>query len=267
MKAERQAGPRVLARRDTRGVSWLTINRPEVRNALDFELLGELAAAVDEEGRGASVLVISGAGDRAFSSGFDLNRLSGTIADLEADRAIGLAADAIRDCPVPVLAAVRGHCHGAAVELALSCDLRFASSDMRLGVPAVRLGVVYRPQLVARLGRLAGLGRAADLLLGGRIIDAQEAWAAGLITEVLDPGQLEKRVQAVAHDLAGQPPEAVRGTKAVLRRLDDNRLTVEGIEELETWRAKAAASQGRRDALATARAQLRGRDQAPEAHG
>ena len=110
-----------------RDVLTLTLNRPERRNALDPELLAALAAALQADGERAGAVILRGAGSEAFSAGYDLSRLTGTAADLDADGVIGEAASALRQCPSPVIARLQGHCHGAAVELALNCDLRIAS--------------------------------------------------------------------------------------------------------------------------------------------
>lgn len=258
MTPETAAQARVLFQRDSDGVGWVTLNRPGVHNALDYELLGQLAATIGAEGEQSRALVLQGAGERAFSTGFDLGQLTGTTADLEADRAIGRAADAIRDSPVPVLAAMRGYCQGAAVELALTCDLRLAASDLQLRVPAVQLGVVYRPRLVARMAELAGLGRAADLLLIGALIGAEAAFTAGLLSEVVAGELLQSRAAELAHALAAAPAAAVRGTKAVLRQLGADPLSPGPRAELEEWRSRAAGSPERREALDAARARLTG---------
>ena len=250
--------PRVLVQRDPGGVTWLTLNRPAVHNALDFELLAALAGAVAAEGHQAGALVLRGAGARAFSTGFDLRRLTGTAADLEADRAIGEAVDALRQAPVPVVAAIRGHCQGAAVELALTCDLRLGAADLRLAVPAVGLGVVYRPQLVARLMQLGGAGRAADLLLAGATLGAEGALAAGLLTAVVPVAGLDLRAGELARALAAAPRSAVTGTTTVLRRLAAGPLTPAAMAELEAARALAAGSDEHRAAVAAAKARLAG---------
>src|SRR5260370_26905449 len=131
----------------------LTINRPDLRNALDPELLTALAEALRDDGERASAVILRGAGTEAFSSGYDLSRLTGTVDDLEADRYIGEAATALHSCPAPVIARLQGHCHGAAVELAMSCDLRIAAADLPLSLPAVSLAAGYRFQILARLGQ------------------------------------------------------------------------------------------------------------------
>jgi enoyl-CoA hydratase/carnithine racemase len=99
-----------------------------------------------EAGHKASAVILRGAGGQAFSAGFDLDELTGSEEDLEADPAIGRAADALSRCPVPVVAQLQGHCHGAAVELALNCDLRVASDDLSLTLRAMMLGVVIEPR-------------------------------------------------------------------------------------------------------------------------
>src|SRR5437762_6123333 len=138
-------------------VLTLTLNRPERRNALDPELLTALAESLDSHGDRARAVILRGAGVDAFSAGYDLSRLTGTPADLEADRFIGEAVSALRQFPAPIIARLQGHCYGAGVELALNCDLRIASPSLRMAVPAVSLGVVYRYQFVARLVRRAAL--------------------------------------------------------------------------------------------------------------
>ena len=130
-------------------------------------------------------MILRGAGTEAFSSGYDISRLAGSVEDLDADAFIGEAVSALRACPAPVIAQIHGHCHGAAVEIALSCDLRIASDDLRMSVPAVSLGVVYRYQFLARLVQICGLARASDLLLAMPELDAERAHQWGLVTEIL----------------------------------------------------------------------------------
>jgi len=230
-------------------VLTLTLNRPDRRNALDPELLGALAEALHSDGERAGAVILRGAGTEAFSSGYDLSRLTGTIEDLDADRHIGEAASALRACPAPVIARLQGHCHGAAVELALNCDLRIAADDLRLSVPAVSLGVVYRFQFVARLVQICGLARASDLLLAMPELDAETAQHWGLVTEVVPASLLEDRVQAVAEMLATSPRSAVQGTKASLTLLERRAISGEDLLQAQQLRAGAAASPERRDAV------------------
>src|SRR5437879_578580 len=197
----------------------------------------------------ASAVILRGAGTQAFSSGYDLSLLTGTVDDLEADRHIGEAAAALRACPTPVIARLQGHCHGAAVELALNCDLRIAAADLRLSVPAVSLGVVYRFQFLARLVQICGIARASDLLLAMPELDAERASAWGLVTEVLPASKLDKRIQALAEMLAMSPRPAVHGTKASLDLLARRGVSGEDLLLAQQLRADAAASPERREAV------------------
>lgn len=230
-------------------VLTLTINRPDRRNALDPELLTGLADALRDDGERASVVILRGAGTEAFSSGYDLARLTGTVDDLEADRYIGEAATALRACPAPVIARLQGHCHGAAVELAMSCDLRIAADDLRLSVPAVSLGVVYRFQFVAHLVQICGIARASDLLLAMPELDAEHAAAWGLVTEVSPGSEIDNRVHALAEKLAASPRTAVRGTKASLDLLARRAISGEDLVLAQQLRAEAAASPERLEAV------------------
>ena len=239
------------------GFLVVTLNRPNKRNALDFQLLDALALTVREAGSVASVVILRGAGGQAFSAGFDLGELTGTEADLEADAAVGRAAEALSACPVPVVAQLEGHCHGAAIELALNCDLRVASPELKMSLRAVSLGVVYRTQLLARMIDTVGLGRTQQLLLGMPVLNADEALAWGLVSEVVTSGQVEARVNAIASMLASAPASAVRGTKATLGLLANRSANSDVLTATYPWRQAAAASDERKRALSAARMNLR----------
>jgi len=243
-------------------VLTLTLNRPERLNALDPELLTALADALRTDGARASAVILRGSGTEAFSSGYDLSRLTGTVEDLEADQYIGEAAAALRACPAPVIARLQGHCHGAAVELALNCDLRIAAKDLRLSVPAVSLGVVYRFQFLARLVQICGIARASDLLLAMPVLDAEKAHRWGLVTEVVAPSQIDKRVEELAEKLAASPRAAVQGTKVSLNLLERRAIAGEDILQAQLLRARAAATPERREAV-TQRKQSMSRRQRP----
>ena len=230
-------------------VLTLTLNRPDRRNALDPQLLQLLSTALSEHGDRAGAVVLRGAGDAAFSAGYDLAHLTGTPADLDADQIIGDAVNALRRCPAPVIARLSGHCHGAGVELALNCDLRIATADLRMSVPAVSLGVVYRYQFVARLVQICGMARASDLLLGMRELDGETALTWGLVTEVVDQSALDARVDRAAGKLATAPRAAVRGTKASLNLLAARGASSEDLAFAQKLRAAAAASPERQEAL------------------
>jgi enoyl-CoA hydratase/carnithine racemase len=239
-------------------VLTLTINRAERRNAVEPELLDELADALRSEGERAGAIILRGAGTEAFSAGYDLARLTGSIDDLEADRHIGDAATALRSCPAPIVARLQGHCHGAGVELALSCDLRIAS-DLRLSVPAVGLGVVYRYPFVARLVQICGIARASDLLLGMLELDSDTAYAWGLVTEVVAASKVDARVVELAEKLAQAPRPAVEGTKASLNLLDRRLVAGEDLLLAHEMRTRAAASPERKAAIERRKQKIKGK--------
>lgn len=241
-----------------RDVLTLTLNRPDRRNAVDPELLSELAESLRTEGERAGAIILRGAGTQAFSAGYDLSRLTGSIEDLDADGYIGDAATALRTCPAPVIARLQGHCYGAGVELALNCDLRIAS-DLRLSVPAVGLGVVYRYPFVARLVQICGIARASDLLLGMLELDSATAYAWGLVTEVVPAADIDARVEELALRLAGSPRPAVEGTKASLNLLDRRAVAGEDLLLAHELRARAAASPERKAAIERRKQKIKGK--------
>jgi enoyl-CoA hydratase/carnithine racemase len=239
-------------------VLTLIINRPERRNALDPELLDALADTIRTEGERAGAIVLRGAGTEAFSAGYDLSRLTGSLEDLDADRHIGDAATALRSCPTPVIARLQGHCHGAGVELALNCDLRIASG-LNLSVPAVGLGVVYRYPFIARLVQICGIARASDLLLGMLELDSETAYAWGLVTEVVPADDLDARIGELAARLAQSPRPAVEGTKASLNLLDRRAVSGEDLLQAHELRTRAASSPERKAAVEKRKRKIRGR--------
>jgi enoyl-CoA hydratase/carnithine racemase len=234
----------------------LTIDRPKRRNPVDHELLSALATELRSNGAKAGAIVLRGAGGAAFSAGFDLDQIHGTEADLEADQSIGKAVEAITGCPAPVISMIQGHCHGAGVELALSCDLRIAADDLQLSLQAVSLGVVYRYELISRLTEIAGLGRAADLLLARPVLSAPEALAWGLITEVVPAGAIDRRTRELAEMLAASPRSAVEGTKASLQLSARHEPREAAMEQTRLLRQKANASPERRSALEAVKKRL-----------
>jgi enoyl-CoA hydratase len=240
----------------TERVLALTIDRPQRRNVLDHDLLSALAAQLETSGVRAGAIVLRGAGGAAFSAGFDLDQLHGTEADLNADQSIGRAVDAILTCPVPVISMIQGHCHGAGVELALSCDLRIASDDLQLSLRAVSLGVVYRFQFISRLVEMVGPGRAADLLLAMPVLGASDAMAWGLVTQVVPRAGIEARTLEMAEMLAASPRSAVKGTKASLAMAARSPASGDALELSQKWRRQAITSDERRAALKAAKTRL-----------
>lgn len=209
-------------------VAQLTVDRRRRLNVLSSDLLDHLLAgletlAADPELR---VVTLTGAGGRAFIGGADIEEM----ADLDAARAelfirrIHAVCLRLRTLSVPVVAKVEGFCLGAGLEVALSCDLRLASEESRFGVPEVRVGV---PTVIdgALLKHFIGAGRARDLALTGRMIDAREALAWGLVDRVVPASDLERAHSALLEELLEAAPGALRRQKELCRVWEEAPLT------------------------------------------
>jgi enoyl-CoA hydratase len=192
----------------------LTIDRPERRNAVDAETAELLLEGYREfeHDEGARALVLTGAGDAAFCAGADLKAIAEADPELVAEAADDLASRPegpmgfTRLTPSkPTIAAISGWCLAGGLELALWCDLRIATETARLGYPERRWGVPLIDGGTVRLPRIVGMGRALDLILTGRIIEASEALDWGLVNEVVAPGGHLERALEIAEGLAGFP--------------------------------------------------------------
>ncbi|MEQ1757884.1 MAG: enoyl-CoA hydratase-related protein [Vicinamibacterales bacterium] len=206
-------------------VSLLTLNRPSVLNALSVPLLSELDRALSAISDDATmrVVIITGAGDKAFAAGADITELAAlSEATAAAHAAFGQRIfTRIQRLGKPVIAAVNGFALGGGCELALACTIRLASSTARLGQPEINLGIMPGFGGTQRLSRLIGSARALDLLLTGRLITAAEALEMGLVNRVLPPADLLRVAQELANELAARPVAAVRAIlEAVYNGLD-----------------------------------------------
>ena len=203
-------------RRDA--VAVVTIDRQDALNALNVETLTELRDRLRElsDDESTRVVVLTGAGDRAFVAGADIKYMAGLGAD-EAKQWGGLgheAAGLLEQMPKPTIAAINGFALGGGCELALGCDLRYASSRARLGQPEIDLGIVPGWGGTQRLPRVCGLGAAKDLILTGRQVDAEEALRIGLVNAIADP-VLDHALE-VAQKLAAKSPGALAVAKRLL---------------------------------------------------
>ena len=206
----------VVERRDD-AVAVVTIERQEALNALNVETLTELRDRLGElaEDESARVVVLTGAGERAFVAGADIKYMSG-LGPGEAKEWGGLGHEVARlleEVPKPTIAL------GGGCELALGCDLRYAASSARLGQPEIDLGIVPGWGGTQRLARVCGLGVAKELVLTGRQVDAEEALRIGLVTAIADP-VLEHALE-VAGKLAAKSPGALRVAKLLLNLSPD----------------------------------------------
>ena len=227
-------------------VAIVTLDRPKVLNALNAETLAELDAAFEALGSDAAIraVLLAGAGGRAFAAGADIRELAAIPAD--EGSAFALRGQAvmrrIETLGKPVIACIQGFALGGGCELALSCTLRIAADDARLGQPEVKLGVITGYGGSQRLARLAGRGAALKLLLTGAIIDAQEALRIGLVDEVVAADQLMTRAEALAREIAANGPLAVVETLRVVNEGLDLPLDLALTREAERFGHLCATS-------------------------
>ncbi|MCL3883201.1 enoyl-CoA hydratase/isomerase family protein [Marivita sp. GX14005] len=204
---------------------WLTFNRPEARNALTFAMYEELARRCAEMPTDGSIraLIISGAGGKAFASGTDMVQFRAfeTAQDaLDYEAEIDRVLTAVEQCPVPTIAAIHGACTGGGASIAAACDIRIASAALKFGFPIARtLGNCLNAGNLARLSELMGAGRVREMIFTARLIGADEAQAAGLVSEILpDEEALMARAGELADHLSGMAPLTLRATKEAMRR-------------------------------------------------
>jgi enoyl-CoA hydratase/carnithine racemase len=204
---------------------WITFNRPQSRNALTFEMyegLADLCRGVPTDGS-LHAVVISGAGEKAFAAGTDMTqfRAFDSAQDaLDYEAKIEAVLEAVERCPLPTVAAINGACTGGGAAIAAACDLRISSASLKFGFPIARtLGNCLAADNLARLSALMGTGRVREMIFTARLIEAEEAKACGLVSEVLpDEDALMQRAGALARHLGKMAPLTLRATKEAMRR-------------------------------------------------
>jgi 2-oxoglutaroyl-CoA hydrolase len=211
------------------GVATITLDVPEKLNRVSMQARDQLANLFEELGRDESVraIVLTGAGDRAFTAGGDIAGFLERSPEELSRLAWNVAAP--ERCPVPVIARLRGYCFGVGLELTLACDFRIAADDVELGLPEVKIGMIPGSGGTQRLARMIGLGRAKDLIMRGRRVGAEEALAIGLLTEVVGDGELDAAVGRLVDELRPLSPLALAMAKRVLNHAYDGPLGL-GLE-------------------------------------
>ncbi len=196
------------------GIFTVQVNRPRDLNALNDAAIGEIDSCFSELGRDSQVrlVILTGAGDRAFVAGADISELAGQ--DSEAahrrSRAGQLAFQRVEDLGKPVLAAIQGYALGGGFELALACHVRYASTKARLGLPEVTLGIIPGYGGTQRLQRIVGRGRALEWILSGAHISAEEALRIGVVNGLFPPECLLAEVEKIARKILSNGPIALR---------------------------------------------------------
>ena len=210
-------------------IGWVTFNRPEARNAMKFAMYDGLvkicrAVADDPEVR---VLVLTGAGDKAFVAGTDISQFQ-SFTDpqhaIEYEHRLDEVFATIESVPRPTIAMIRGYAVGGGASIALSCDLRICSPDARFGIPVARtLGNSLSMNSYARLVDLVGPARAKHMIFTASMIEAEDARTAGIVNEIVPAEELEARTMALAEQIASHAPITIQVTKEAIRRILESR--------------------------------------------
>ncbi len=206
-------------------VGWVTFNNPERRNAMSLEMWAALSSILDayEADDEIRVIVMTGAGDKAFVSGADISQFEKERADAAAAERYAQISEAGRKrlytLEKPLIAMVRGFCMGGGLAIAMAADLRFAAEGAQFAIPAAKLGIAYGTDGLSRLYQLVGPSAALDIMFSARRLDAQEALSLGLINRVLAPDALEGYVRDYAATLSVNAPLSIRASKLTIREL------------------------------------------------
>lgn len=211
----------ILLHTQPNGVYTLTFNRPDAMNALNRAAMRQLAEAIHQLERDAAlrVLIVTGAGAKAFCSGGDLVELRDQPTEADARAMIDLMGDALlalERLPVPVIAAIHGYALGGGSEIALACDLRIVDERARMGFVQINMALTPGWGAGQRLARLVGAPKALELLLDGQPLGAEALLALGLANEMTPPAQALEAAQRRAEAIAARPPQVVRAIKALL---------------------------------------------------
>jgi len=220
------------------GIGRVTFNRPQARNAFTFAMYERLAQICEQANRDRAikVLVLQGAGDKAFASGTDINQFRAFTTPehaLDYESRIDRVLTQLEQCRVPTIAAIAGACTGGGAGIAACCDLRIGTMTTKIGFPIARtLGNCLSMSNISRLTALIGPARVKDIIFTARLVGAEEAASAGLLHEVVaDMVALQQRVGELAVQIAGHAPLTLNATKQALVRLQ-RRLSREEGEDL-----------------------------------
>ena len=197
-------------------LAYITINRPEVHNALNKETLNEIVNALGklEHAKEIGCVIFTGAGEKSFAAGADINQLTEASA-YEALKPDGMQQvyDMIENYEKPTIAMINGYALGGGCELAMACDIRIASTNAKMGLPELNLSIIPSAGGTQRLARLVGKGKALEMILTGKMINAEEALQCGLVSEAVEPEELNSKAKAYALQILAKGPLAVKFAK------------------------------------------------------
>ena len=215
---------RIIARKEG-AVGWLVFNNPERRNAISVDMWEAIPAALGrfEKDPDIRVVVLAGAGDKAFVSGADISQFekqrSGPEAVQRYEELAEGAAAKLSTFDKPLIAMVRGYCLGAGVNIANACDLRIAAEDARFGIPAAKMGLGYRASSMKNLVDVVGAAYAREIMITARQFTAGEARQMGLANKVVPAADLEKAVKEYTDAISGNAPLTMRTAKRIIREI------------------------------------------------
>ena len=254
MAQELAAGKLVLDE-PAEAVARLRINNPAKRNALDHDILNALAEVLPQLDRGIEVrcVVVTGS-EGHFSAGYDIGSISEETLVREAQSLVAhpfhAAIEGLAAHPWPTVAAISGDCLGGGLELAVTCDLRICSGEARLGMPPVKLGLIYGHTGLRRFLDSIGLARTKELFLTGRNVGAQRAREIGLVQDVVGEEELETSAIELAAEIASSAPLSLKGNKRAIETLNANpNLQPQQEDELIELREASISSEDFREAI------------------
>ena len=230
---------KLLARREA-GVGVVTFNNPDRHNAVSLDMWQACTRILEQFAAddGVRVVVLTGAGGKAFVSGADISKFASERASIEATRAYDVATTAafnsIYEFPKPTIAMIRGYCIGGGVGLASCCDLRICSANSKFAVPAAKLGLGYGYAGLKRLVDIVGQSFAKEIFYTARQFDAQEAYAMGLVNRVVPGAELETYVKNITDMICANAPLTIKAVKFTVGEIlkDESKRDVAGVEKM-----------------------------------
>jgi len=221
------------------GIATITINRPDALNALNEETISELLARFDdaEKDDNVKVIILTGAGDRAFCAGADLKMMKGAspVRGTELAKHGQSLGNRIEALGKPVIAAINGYALGGGIEIAMACDIRIASENAQIGQPEINVGLIPGWGGTQRLPRYVGKGIAKEMIFTGKRIDARTAERFGLVNMVVPVDQLSVKVKELATELIGKPPIAIKLCKALINNSTETHPDIGLLQEAQAF--------------------------------
>jgi enoyl-CoA hydratase len=229
----------------------IVLNRPEKRNALTPDMLVQISQTLDTYSSNDDIraVIIRGAGDRAFSSGYDISAIPTNVSPelkelLNNHSPFELAINSIVNYPYPVIAMINGNAFGGACDIAVSCDIRIAADDIQMGMVPARLGIVYFPVGIQRVIRTVGWSQAKEMFFTGRTYKAPKLKEMGMIDYLVPREKLETFTLDFAKEISDNAPLAIKGTKRIFNLIaESQQLGEEAIQEATDWVEKAFKSE------------------------